>query len=86
MYPYLILYFIKPFIADIILLTDVDEYFISKGIESIIDRTQFLQNYMGVIGTSSFGTFSDTEEYELAKEIFIAGRWKLLNRKESVVI
>jgi hypothetical protein len=58
---------------------EVDDYFNLKGIINTDERIQFLHNYMNVISTSNFGELSDADQYKLAKEVFVAGRWRSLS-------
>lgn len=57
----------------------LEDLFKQANISELNQKVSILKDYMGVIGTDSFGQISDEEEYELAKEIFFDGRWVFIN-------
>ncbi len=60
-------------------IQEIDDYFIEKEIVGFESRTNFLFEYMGATGFENFGEITPEQQYEIAKELFVSGKWKLIN-------
>lgn len=61
---------------------ELDNILTTLTIGTVVGKIEYLKDYMGIIGTSTFGDIDADFEYEILQDSFLEGNWRSLSGKQ----